>query len=96
MRSDRHVDLNPKGKRNRPTSHQIRRSKTPADWRDPSLNDACARALKELRSRATSWRSAWRSLRRAAGLDRVRFHDGRHMALTRLSRDGATRLARTM
>jgi integrase len=31
---------------------QIRRSKTPAGWRDPSLNDACARALKELRSRA--------------------------------------------
>jgi hypothetical protein len=26
----------------------------------------------------TSWRSAWRSLRKAAGLPHVRFHDGRH------------------
>ena len=95
---------------------QIRRSKTPAGWRDPSLNDACARALKELHTRAnvvgfadtehylfpwhgrdkkidpsrpmTSWRSAWRSLRKAAGLDHVRFHDGRHTALTRLAEKG--------
>ena len=95
---------------------QIRRSKTPAGWRDPSLNDACARALKELHSRAkvvgfndaehymfpwhgrdkkidpsrpmTTWRSAWRSLRKAAGLDHVRFHDGRHTALTRLAEKG--------
>jgi Phage integrase family len=95
---------------------QIRRSKTPAGWRDPSLNDACARALKELHSRAravgfddaehylfpwhgrdkkidpsrpmTSWRSAWRSLRKAAGLAHVRFHDGRHTALTRLAEKG--------
>ena len=36
----------------------------------------------------TSWRSAWRSLRKAAGLDRVRFHDGRHTALTRLAEKG--------
>src|SRR6476620_4928355 len=33
----------------------------------------------------TSWRSAWRSLRKAAGLNDVRFHDGRHTALTRLA-----------
>ena len=95
---------------------QIRRSKTPAGWRDPSLNDACARALKELHARAklvgfddpehflfpwhgrdkkidpsrsmTSWRSAWRSLRKAAALGHVRFHDGRHTALTRLAEKG--------
>jgi len=30
---------------------QIRRSKTPAGWRDPSLDDACVRALRELWSR---------------------------------------------
>jgi Phage integrase family len=36
----------------------------------------------------TSWRSAWRSLRRAAGLRGVRFHDGRHTALTRLAEAG--------
>jgi integrase len=31
---------------------QIRRSKTPAAWRDPSLNEACRRALRELWTRA--------------------------------------------
>ena len=36
----------------------------------------------------TSWRSAWRSLRKAAGLPNVRFHDGRHTALTRLAQAG--------
>jgi Phage integrase family len=36
----------------------------------------------------TSWRSAWRSLRNAAGLPHVRFHDGRHTALTRLAEKG--------
>jgi len=36
----------------------------------------------------TSWRSAWRSLRRAAGLRDVRFHDGRHTGLTRLAEAG--------
>jgi hypothetical protein len=35
-----------------------------------------------------SWRSAWRSLRKAAGLAHVRFHDGRHTALTRLAEKG--------
>lgn len=87
----------------------IRRSKTPAGWRDPSLNAPCMAALRELHSRAsalgftepehflfpwhgtrpmTSWRSAWRSLRKAAGLSHVRFHDGRHTALTRLAEKG--------
>jgi hypothetical protein len=36
----------------------------------------------------TSWSSAWRSLRKAAGLSHVRFHDGRHTALTRLAEKG--------
>jgi integrase len=95
---------------------QIRRSKTPAGWRDPSLNDACLQAIREMRSRAErlgfaapdhfvfawqgrrhvvdptrpmeSWRTAWRSLRAAAGLRHVRFHDGRHTALTRLCEAG--------
>ena len=83
---------------------EVRRSKTPAGWRDPSLNQRCTAVLKTLRDQAaavgfaepdhflfpwhgrerkidptrpmTSWRSAWRSLRKAAGLDHVRFHDG--------------------
>ena len=95
---------------------QIRRSKTPAGWRDPSLNAACVQAMRQLWSRATqlgftepnhflfawqgrgheldptrpmaSWRTAWRSLRTAAGLPHVRFHDGRHTALTRLCEAG--------
>jgi len=95
---------------------QIRRSKTPAGWRDPSLNGACQDALTELRSRAgalgfdepehhlfpwhgrdkkidptrpmEAWRTAWRSIRAAAGLNHVRFHDGRHTALTRLCEAG--------
>jgi integrase len=94
----------------------VRRSKTPAGWRDPSLNDTCLEALRELHQRAeplgftnsehflfpwhglrkqldptrpmTSWRTAWRSLRKAAGLPSVRFHDGRHTALTRLAEKG--------
>jgi len=32
---------------------QIRRSKTPAGWRDPSLNAACADALRKLHERAS-------------------------------------------
>ena len=95
---------------------QIRRSKTPAGWRDPSLNKACLSALQQLRSRSaklglaepdhylfpwhgqnkkidptrpiTSWKSAWHSLRKAAGLPDVRFHDGRHTAVTRLAEKG--------
>src|SRR6478752_6246513 len=34
------------------TRLQIRRSKTPAGWRDPSLNDACLEALRDLWSAA--------------------------------------------
>ena len=36
----------------------------------------------------TSWRTAWRSMRTAAGLGRVRFHDGRHTAITTLAEKG--------
>jgi integrase len=95
---------------------EVRRSKTPAGWRDPSLNQRCLAVLTTLRNQATaggfaepdhflfpwhgrdkkidptkamtSWKSAWRSLRKAAGLGHVRFHHGRHTALTRLSEAG--------
>ena len=36
-----------------------------------------------------SWRSAWRNLRKAAGLDGFRFHDLRHTAITELAEAGA-------
>jgi integrase len=95
---------------------RVRRSKTPAGWRDPSLNEGCLVPLRELWSQAkavgfaepdhyvfpwhgrdkkvdptrsmTSWRSAFRSLRKAARLPTVRFHDGRYTALTRLAEAG--------
>ena len=95
---------------------EIRRSKTPAGWRTPTLNDTCLAALADLRRLAaelgyaepahfvfpwhgrdrrldptrpmTSWRSAWRSMLKAAGLSGVRFHDGRHTAITTLAEKG--------
>jgi hypothetical protein len=94
----------------------IRRSKTPAGWRSPTLNGTCLQVLEELQKIATklgfahpahfvfpwhgrnkrhdptrpmtSWRTAWRSVRKAAGLPRVRFHDGRHTAITTLAEKG--------
>jgi hypothetical protein len=36
----------------------------------------------------TSWRTAWLSLRKTAGLPHVRFQDGGHTALTRLAEKG--------
>ena len=35
-----------------------------------------------------SWRSAWRSLRSAAGLEGLRMHDGRHSAVTTMAEKG--------
>jgi integrase len=36
----------------------------------------------------TSWRTAWRNMRKASGLTHVRFHDGRHTAITTLAEKG--------
>jgi integrase len=112
----------------------IRRSKTAAGHRKPSLNDVCVQALANLQAKAiligaanpdhyvfpshltvaengtksrkidptrpiTSWRSAWRSMRHKAArndedeiiypaLQAVRFHDGRHTAVTTLCEKG--------
>jgi len=94
----------------------VRRSKTAAGWRTPTLNDVCSEVLQKLKSKAetiaaadpehyvfpwhgreqkidptrpiTSWRSAWQSIRRAAGLSGVRFHDLRHSAVTKLAEAG--------
>ena len=94
----------------------IRRSKTPAGWRIPSLNETCLLALREMYELAsnigandsehyifpwhgreqkidptrpmTSWRSAWRSIRAKAGLANLRFHDGRHTAITTMAEKG--------
>jgi integrase len=94
----------------------VRRSKTPAGWRSPTLNATCLDVLETLHEQSakfgftepahflfpwhgrdkrldptramTSWRSAWRSVRKAAGLLHVRFHDGRHTAITTLAEKG--------
>jgi len=94
----------------------VRRSKTPAGWRSPTLNATCLHVLQEFCDQAaklgfthpdhfvfpwhgrskqldptkpmTSWRTAWRSMRKAAGLSHVRFHDGRHTAITTLAEKG--------
>ena len=101
---------------------EIKRSKTAAGHRKPSLNDVCRQALANLQAKATligaakpehyvfpshitvkngvklrkidptrpmtSWRSAWRSMRKEAGLEGLRFHDGRHTAVTTLCEKG--------
>jgi len=106
---------------------EIRRSKTPAGWRSPTLNAICRETLLQLRDKAsyvnaaepehfvfpwhgreqkidpsqpiTSWRSAWRSIRRKAstndageviypGLQAIRFHDLRHTAFTTMAEKG--------
>src|SRR4030095_9720959 len=36
----------------------------------------------------TSWRTAWRNIRKAAGLTAVQFHDGRSTAITTLAEKG--------
>jgi len=94
----------------------IKRSKTPAGWRSPSLNSICKDALSELYSKSaplgfaedehfifprhgrdknldptrpmTSWRTAWRKALEKANLKGVRFHDGRHTAITTLAEKG--------
>ena len=94
----------------------VRRSKTPAGWRSPTLNTTCLEVLRLLHDQAaklgftepehfvfpwhgrhrhiaptramTSWRDAWRRMRTAAGLPFVRFHDGRHTAITTLAEKG--------
>lgn len=94
----------------------VRRSKTPAGWRSPTLNATCLDVLQRLHDDAarlgftepdhfvfawhgrgrkldptrgmTSWRSAWRAMRKGAGLVHVRFHDGRQTAITTLAEKG--------
>ena len=94
----------------------VRRSKTRAGWRAPTLNATCLYVVRYLRDQAakvrfaepdhfvfpwhgrekrinptrgmTSWRTAWRNIRKAAGPSHVRFHDARHTAITTLAEKG--------
>jgi integrase len=51
---------------------------------------ACENGKIDPTTRQKSWRSAWRSLRKAAGLRHLRFHDLRHHAITELAESDAS------
>jgi len=51
---------------------------------------ACENGYFDPTTPQKSWRSAWRSLRRAAGLATLRFHDLRHHAITELAESQAS------
>jgi integrase len=51
---------------------------------------ACENGKIDPTRQQKSWRSAWRSLRKAAGLQHLRFHDLRHHAITELAESQAS------
>jgi integrase len=57
---------------------------------DHHIFPACENGKIDPATAQKSWRSAWRSLRRAAGLQHLRFHDLRHHATTELAESGAS------
>ena len=48
----------------------------------------CEHGHVDVRKPMKSWKTAWTNLKRAAGLERVRFHDLRHSAITNLLESG--------
>jgi integrase len=56
------------------------------DWIFPGRDSATHRRIHH--RPVDSWRSAWRSLTRAAGFRNLRFHDLRHQAVTELRESG--------
>ncbi len=57
---------------------------------DHSVFPACENGKIDPKTPQKSWRSAWRSLRKAAGLRDLRFHDLRHHAITELAESQAS------
>jgi integrase len=55
------------------------------DKHDHYLFPACESGRIDPNNPIRSWRTAWRSLTRAAGLEGLRFHDLRHHAITELA-----------
>jgi integrase len=51
---------------------------------------ACENGQIDLTTPQKSWRSAWRCLRKAAGIPALRFHDLRHHAITELAESQAS------
>jgi integrase len=59
-------------------------------WPDHYVFPACENSHFGPTHPMKSWRSAWRSLRKAAGLPKLRFHDLRHHAITELAESQAS------
>ena len=57
---------------------------------DHCVFPACENGKIDPTTPQKSWRSAWRSLRKAAGLKNLRFHDLRHHAITELAESQAS------
>jgi integrase len=57
---------------------------------DHCIFPACENGHFDPTTPQTSWRSAWRSLRKAAGIAALRFHDLRHHAITELAESQAS------
>ncbi len=57
---------------------------------DDYLFPACENGRCDPATPQKSWRSAWRSLRKAAGIAALRFHDLRHHAITELAESQAS------
>ena len=57
---------------------------------DHYIFPACENGRFDPTTPQTSWRSAWRSLRKAAGIAALRFHDLRHHAITELAESQAS------
>jgi integrase len=57
---------------------------------DHYLFPACENGRFDPTTPQKSWRSAWRSLRKAAGIATLRFHDLRHHAITELAESQAS------
>src|SRR5215472_14801801 len=57
---------------------------------DHYIFPACENGRLDATTPQKSWRSAWRSLRKAAGIGALRFHDLRHHAITELAESQAS------
>ena len=63
-------------------------SKLGASEPDHFVFPACENGHVDPRKPMKGWRTAWRSLTKAAGLKGLRFHDLRHQAITELGESG--------
>src|SRR5206468_9010008 len=71
-------------------SSRRRHTRSDRDWSSDvcSSDLACKGAGYDPTRPAKGWRSAWRSLKKAAGMPKLRFHDLRHTCITKLAEAG--------